>query len=94
MKKISLPFHSPAAFLLPGEYTKLVAEYTRILHHTRSQKGAENPQEEQDIQLNSGLPEANENAPLNVWICKPTGSSQGKGITIFKVVRMLYIILF
>ncbi|XP_069193543.1 tubulin polyglutamylase ttll-5 [Procambarus clarkii] len=79
----------PATYLLPCEYTKLVAEYTRLMYHNKQDQWSKSPSG------NTGLPgspatgqtpgQASEDSPPhNIWICKPIGSSQGRGISIFQ----------
>ncbi|XP_066985788.1 probable tubulin polyglutamylase TTLL2 [Macrobrachium rosenbergii] len=81
----------PATYLLPCEYTKLVAEYTRLMYHqNKADQSAKNQMalgQHVGLGVSSALPSGQvsvDNTPQNIWICKPIGSSQGRGITIFQ----------
>ncbi|KAK7084364.1 putative tubulin polyglutamylase ttll2 [Halocaridina rubra] len=78
----------PATYLLPCEYTKLVAEYTRLMYHQHKlEQGAKAAMSQNGGFGNGGLPFGQtpvDATPQNIWICKPIGSSQGRGITIFQ----------
>ncbi|XP_071522379.1 probable tubulin polyglutamylase TTLL2 [Panulirus ornatus] len=87
----------PATYLLPCEYTKLVAEYTRLMYHhnhNNNNKVAEHGVKSAPLTTtgqtgvllgNQCWGQAPQDPPAhNIWICKPTGSSQGRGISIFQ----------
>ncbi|XP_076068377.1 uncharacterized protein LOC143040825 [Oratosquilla oratoria] len=97
----------PSTFLLPCDYTKLVAEYTRLLYEGKndlarssslpsssssqssssSSSASSSPSSSSPISSSSSSTSSSvgsDSSGANIWICKPIGSSQGRGITLFQ----------
>ncbi|XP_026471545.1 probable tubulin polyglutamylase TTLL2 [Ctenocephalides felis] len=77
MKKVygAIYDFTPEGYALPLDYLKLAAECSRCDSRTVLREGCD------DSALHQAGSE-NSNAP--VWICKPVGRSQGKGIFLFR----------